>query len=133
MQEYTTKVDWWIATLLVGSLLFCIAFGIYLLLTRDPLLGTVSMAIGLFMTTLIILIGIPCKYILDDDRLVVRSGRLTHIIPYADITDIVKTRSPLSAPAFSLRRIKIEHRKGFILISPKNRDSFIAELKARLG
>lgn len=131
MKEYTSKVDWWIATLLLGSLLFCIAFGIYLV-GKDPVIGVISLGVGIFMTLLIILIGIPCKYTLHDDRLVVQSGILKYTIEYEDITEIAKSLNPLSAPAFSLKRIKIKHRKGFILISPKDRDSFITDLKARL-
>lgn len=131
MKEYISKVDWWIATLLIGSLLFFIVFGIYLM-GKDPPLGMISIGIGIFMSALIKLIGIPCKYILYDDRLLVQSGILKYIIDYADITDVAKSRNPLSAPAFSLKRVKIKHRKGFILISPRNRDAFITDLKARL-
>ena len=128
---YFSKVDWWIAAILAGTLLFCLALGIYLF-NKDPLVGMASLAIGLFMTTLIVLIGIPCKYTLFDEFLEVQAGILKHVIRYEDITEITKTRNPLSAPAFSLKRIKIRHGKKFILISPKDRDEFINDLKARM-
>ncbi len=130
MTVYYSKVDWWIAAILSGSILFCLALGLYLL-GNDPLGGVICLGIGVFMTLVIVLLGIPCKYTLYDDHLVVQAGIAKYTILYADIADVTKSRNPLSAPAFSLKRVKIQLKKKYVLISPKNRDAFIADLNSR--
>jgi len=45
------------------------------------------------------------------------------------ITQIKETNNPLSAPAASLDRLKIKHSKGCMLISPKDKQGFIASLQ----
>jgi hypothetical protein len=44
------------------------------------------------------------------------------------ITDIAPSRSLWSAPAMSLRRVKVSYRGRFMLVSPRERERFIAEL-----
>jgi len=52
-------------------------------------------------------------------------------VPIGEITSIPPTQSPLSSPACSLGRLRIEYgRSRSILISPKNREDFLRELEA---
>jgi hypothetical protein len=50
------------------------------------------------------------------------------------IHGVEKSRNPLSAPTLSLNRIAIRDASGKLLalVSPQNRDVFIADLQARL-
>ena len=131
-KEYPSRVDWWIAALVIGSVIFCLGLGIYLLWV-DRIAAFILFGITLVMVVVTLLLAIPCRYILYDDHLLVQSGVIKYTIPYSDIRKIEKSSNPLSSPAMSLRRIKITRSKGFILISPPDRDQFIQELQARLG
>jgi hypothetical protein len=67
------------------------------------------------------------------EQLVVRGGILRYRIPYADITDIAPSREIWAAPALSLQRVEISHGPGrFALVSPRERERFIAELEKRV-
>ncbi|MDP7060376.1 MAG: PH domain-containing protein [Candidatus Marinimicrobia bacterium] len=54
-------------------------------------------------------------------------------IEYVDIVNAEKSSNLLAAPAFSLKRVKISLKRGFALVSPKDRDDFISELEKRTG
>ena len=66
-----------------------------------------------------------------DDHLLIQSGILKKRIKYEDILSFEKSFNLLAAPAFSLKRVKIKLRKGFDLVSPKDRDDFILELERK--
>lgn len=71
-------------------------------------------------------------YIIDGNELKVRSGFIINItIDINKITKIVPTRSILSSPAVSLDRLEIFYnRYDSVLVSPKDKEGFIAGLKA---
>lgn len=79
------------------------------------------------------IVGFSCHYTLEADHLRVQSGVVRWRIPYADITDVQASRSPWAAPALSLRRVKISYRGRFQLVSPRERERFIDELRARVA
>jgi hypothetical protein len=61
--------------------------------------------------------------------LVVRSGPFKWCIPIADITSITPTSNPLSSPALSLDRLRIEYGRGHLLmISPRDKEQFVRDL-----
>lgn len=129
---FYSRIDWWIAGLVIGSILFCIVLGIYLL-QADRWAAYILLGVTLLMITLTLLLAIPCRYILEQDHLLVQSGLIKYVIPYADIRKIERSNNPLSSPALSLRRVKISRSKGFLLVSPLDRDLFIKELAARVA
>jgi hypothetical protein len=65
---------------------------------------------------------------------VVRSGQLRWRVPLAAIQAVHPTRSPLSAPALSLDRLRVEYRvngrQKQIVISPADRAGFYDSLVA---
>ena len=129
---YYSRVDWWIVGLIAGSIIFCIGLAIYLL-GVDPKAAYMLFGIDALMVLIVMLLVFPCKYTLDNDHLLVQSGVIKYRVPYSDIRKIEKSNNPLSSPALSLRRIKITRSKGFILISPPDRDQFIKVLSDKLG
>ena len=131
-QVYYSRVDWWIAALVVGSVLFCFVLGFYLL-RADRTSAFILFGITALMVVITLLLVIPCAYTLFDDHLLVQSGVIRYKIPYTDIRKIEKSSNPLSSPALSLRRVKITKKKGFLLISPPDRDQFIKDLSTMLG
>ncbi len=130
MQHYKSAVDWWLAVILAACPLYCIVMGLYFLAVA-PEAALYSILAGLLVAGITILF-LPCRYTLEEDHLFIRSGIYKQRIPYRSIKDVSFTSSPLSAPAFSLKRLRIEHDRGTVLISPAKREAFIEALKAKL-
>lgn len=65
-----------------------------------------------------------------DDRLVVKCGILeTFEINIHDIEWVRKTTELTNAPALSIQRLEISYKGGRILVSPKDREKFVADLR----
>lgn len=79
-----------------------------------------GIAIGLFT--------IPCKYTITEKEIKIKCGLYKDRIQIKKIRKVFPTKNPLSAPALSLKRIKIETDYSSYLISPKDREGFIEEL-----
>jgi hypothetical protein len=71
------------------------------------------------------------EYTIDGNKLNVRAGLLyRRIIDIGSITKIYETNNPISSPAASLDRLGINYKNGgSILVSPKDKQGFIAALK----
>jgi hypothetical protein len=79
---------------------------------------------------------LPMKYGITDTEIVVRHGLVRQRIPLADITEVRPTSNPLSAPALSLDRLRIQFGEGFFksaMISPRDKGRFLDELAAKAG
>ena len=90
--------------------------------------------LGLVINGLVIL-GIAAlfrttTYVLSDEGLEIRCGLSRQFIHWKDIRSVKYTSNPISAPAFSFKRIHISYGKtGCVLISPHTRESFMNELQ----
>ena len=118
-------LDAWLVLLLAGALA----------LSLTPLLHepwTAAAAAGLALAVLVLLAW-PCSYNLAPDRLLIRSGLRRKAIPYARMRGARPSCNPLAAPACSLRRLRIDLDRGYVLISPVDRERFPAELQARIA
>ena len=129
---FRTKVDAWlwpiVAFVFVGPFA-SLGAGVWALTARRP-------DAFVFFLTAVLLLGVlaiawPVTYTLADDELVVRFGLARVRVAYAAITAVAPSRNPLSAPAWSLDRLRIDHDGGFLLISPRDRDAFVAALSSR--
>lgn len=94
--------------------------------------------VTLFILTLLRVTAWPVRYVIDDEVLVVRSGFITYRIVLGSIVRVEPSRSWLSSPAWSLDRLRIVFRAGrgletALMISPKDKDAFIASLEAVAG
>ncbi|SFW12961.1 PH domain-containing protein [Nitrosovibrio sp. Nv17] len=73
-------------------------------------------------------------YTLTRKELRVRCGPFFWIVPLETIHAVVPTRSPLSSPALSLDRLRIDYGHGnALMISPRDKEDFLRELGARRG
>jgi hypothetical protein len=71
-------------------------------------------------------------YTVTGHELRVRSGPFRWRIRIDDIRGVAPTRSPLSSPALSLDRLRIDYGTGnAIMISPRDRDAFLRTLAER--
>lgn len=76
-------------------------------------------------------IALTTRYTLTSDHLAIRSAFLNSRIPLRTIRRVRPTSTILSAPALSLDRLEITHDAGIAVISPADRERFLAEIRAR--
>ncbi|TWU20656.1 hypothetical protein Pla52o_45350 [Novipirellula galeiformis] len=127
--RYESAFDLWLLMLLMLSPVVAVVIGSYLMVNDRP--GDASLLFLAGVVTLVVqgIFVVPCRYTILEDAVSVRCGILCYQIPIADIQKIETSSSLKSAPALSLRRVRIETAKREYLVSPKDRDGFIATLK----
>jgi len=134
-RTYPSKVDTWVG-LLLGVSAVALIGAVILAIREGEVLALVVLSISIAVYAAVIFgIGFPCRYTLTSDALLIQSGFLRFRLPYAEITGAELSRSPLSAPAWSLQRVKIHTGSsvGFQLVSPVDREAFLDELLQRVG
>jgi hypothetical protein len=131
-ETFPTKVDAWLVLAAVGGIAAALAGAIAALETA-PAESLFGLTVTAFTVLLVSLVGIPCEYTLADDHLLIRSGVVRWRIPYAEITAVAPSRSLWAAPAMSLRRVKVSYRGRFQLVSPRERERFMDELRVRVA
>ncbi|MDD3762969.1 MAG: PH domain-containing protein [Nevskiales bacterium] len=131
-QTYKSKVDTWLGVVLVGVMVGCLVAFFVSVRSGD------AAAVLAALPILVIGAGLPgwllasTHYTLGDTTLSVRSGPLRWEVPIRAIRDITPTSSPLSSPALSLDRLRIDYGQGrSVMISPKDKRRFIQALEAR--
>lgn len=129
---FRSKVDAWLGAILIAAPILAVAS----ILRSAVQEGS---AVILFLALLAVLpVGLPlwllCSthYTLTAKALDVRCGPLSWHVPLKDIRSVQPTRSPLSSPALSLDRLRIDYGLGrSIMISPSDRERFLRELEDR--
>lgn len=118
MKIYKSKLDLWLLAVMV------IALG-------GPIVGAIldkEFWLSLLFVAIAVVVAIMfyyTRYTLDGENLIIYRTK----IPIRSIRKIYKTRNPISSPALSINRIAICYNKyDEVLISPKDREDFIAEL-----
>ncbi len=126
---YRSAIDLWVPVLLLMTPITA-AFFAFILIRQ----GRAADAMTLFLmgAGLLLVTGmftLPCRYTILEDALSIRCGVLFYQIPFADIRRVERSASLRSGPALSVRRVLVETNKRKYLVSPKNRDAFIADLQ----
>lgn len=131
MKTYPSKVDWWFAAGMLIAPVIVLIGGVAII--GSSLIGAlICILTSLFMISIMFLLSYPCSYTITNRSLVIRSGAFNEeSIPLSQIRDATLSSNPLAAPALSLKRVKISLQSGYRLISPTNREQFIAELLSR--
>jgi hypothetical protein len=129
-QVYPSATDLWLMALLYAGPVLLGVLGLYCIIDqRDAeAMTTLMMSVGLIGLNL--LLTRPCRYTLTEDTLNVRCGMFSQTIALKDIASAELSSSWLSGPALSLRRVRIRTSKKSVLVSPVDREQFIADLLA---
>ncbi len=122
---YKSRVDLWIVLLLV----LIYAGILYEGIVQENELAWVF---GIFLTLVLRLTALPCRYTLMPDHVLVRCGVQRWEIPYKEIKSMRSSYNPATAPALSLRRLEIRHGPQLTLISPPSPSEFAIEVRARM-
>ena len=131
---FTSKIDLWLALLMLGSSLLLILAPVWEWMYNDSSISRI-LFISLFAmpsAILLLLIFFNVKYSLSEDKLFVKNGFSTQSFSLKDITHITPTNSLLSAPALSLDRIEVRYKGGSIVISPKDKVRFYHAIQERV-
>jgi hypothetical protein len=131
-RTFRSRIDAWLVVLMAGAAAAPLLAAGWLLL-HGEWRGVVVLTLwGLVTTLLLGALTQPLRYMFWTDRLHIQSGWLAWDLPYPALRRAAPSRNPLSAPAWSLRRIKITSVDGSsILVSPDDEKSFMDELAAR--
>jgi hypothetical protein len=132
---FSSKIDLWIVILVLVPVAACAwALAAYWnpLLARGWLVAVlvaVPLAAGILLPLWFV---VSLRYFLSDETLRVRCGPFHWRIPIHEITAVNPTPEPLSSPAMSMDRLRIEYGSGHALtISPEHKDEFLRQLDHR--
>lgn len=128
--RFNSAFDWWLfPAVIVAPVLVAVPIG---LVTDEPT-GAVSVGAGLgvLLAGMIAYFTRGTTYFISDRYLTIRSGGLETILDLAWIREVKPTRSLWLAPCRSLHRVRITYTHGQVEVSPRDRESFMAELDHR--
>lgn len=131
MLSFPSKVDLWLAAVLVLATL--VAISVAVAATVSAGMG----GLGAWVTPVIMLVVFravvwPIRYDVDPEQLVIHFGFFRKRVPVHEIARVTPSRNPLSSPALSLDRLRIDYRKGkCVLISPADRAGFALAIRDR--
>ena len=126
MKKQKSKVDTWLVLVVIGIVVACSLP--FILVDEAPLIGLVINGVVLLVLADMI---VNTAYVIDGRTLTIRCGLLMkEQCDIMDITAVRPTRTPVSSPAMSLDRLELKLRGRSIIISPKDKERFVDDLRA---
>lgn len=128
---YRSKVDIWLFVVLAFAALAALYSA-----AQTMAAGTTG---SILVAVLVALVGVglplwllfSTRYTLEAAYLLAQSGPFKWVVPLADIKSITPSNNPLSSPALSLDRLRIDYGKGrMLLISPRDKEQFLQDVEA---
>jgi hypothetical protein len=136
MHWYRSKVDWWIGILLCIPPVAAVVTNFSLLMGEKSDEWPAGAIVAVVVLGIYVGLVFPMRYGLGNGQVVIRSGLLRQKLAMSDIVEVHPTHNPLSSPALSLDRLRIQFGKGFfkgVMISPAERHQFLDELAQLAG
>ncbi|MBS3901676.1 MAG: PH domain-containing protein [Dethiobacter sp.] len=121
---FLSKYDWWLTAIIISGILL-LAFSA--LGSSSSVIVFINTGISIFICWVFFGTG----YRVLDEKLIIRGGPVKWTVALSDVTSIKPSRSLLSAPASSMDRLEIRHKKGAVIISPKDKEGFLKLMKER--
>ena len=127
---YPSAIDLWIAVVLIMSPMFAAAIGVYAW-TEGERDGAIILLITACATLLLTLgLTIPCRYTIEEEDLHVRCGIISYRIPLKTVERVEPSRTWVSGPALSMKRVMVFTKFRNYVLSPADREGFIADLSS---
>lgn len=126
-KKFKSKVDSWIAVLIVALVLMDLVFIVTLAMQPGSPAGkTGAILVCIAVMALIASLALRTHYTVDRNDLRIVSGPFRWTVPIDQITSVTPTRTLLSSPAMSLDRLRIEYGKFRpMIVSPDDKDGFL--------
>jgi len=129
---FPSKVDAWLAAIVVVAAVAALCVTGALLVSDVPSRLPLAVFLGAIGGVLPLWVMGATRYIVGPGELRIVSGPFRWRVPLSEIRAVAPTRNPLSSPALSLDRLRIEYGRGkWIMISPRDRQAFVSELRRR--
>jgi hypothetical protein len=129
--EFRSKVDAWLVLVLVAAAVAALVTAGAALRQASGMALLAPVGVVAVGAALPIWILASTAYVVESGTLRIRSGPFTWRIPVSSITSIKPTSSPLSSPALSLKRLRVEYGTGkSILVSPADQQAFIRAIES---
>lgn len=126
---HASKVDAWLVV--VTALTSVASAAAAVVMIREGGVPTIV----LLPVTLLLGAGLPLwillgtRYELSPGRLLIRCGPFRWTVPLNEIRAVTPTRNPLSSPALSLDRLRIDYGRGSsVMISPRDQARFLEDM-----
>ena len=128
---YRSKTDAWLLAVLAIAIIVSLFAALTILSAGSPAAWAIAAFTAIIGAGLPLWLLLSTRYTLGHGQLVVQSGPFKWRIPVADITSVTPSSNPLSSPALSLDRLRIEYGRGSsLMISPRNKEQFVRDMKA---
>jgi hypothetical protein len=132
ISRYPTAIDAWLVAVILAAIVSTLVEAI-LIFPASPSGAFLALTVVVLMTGFVGSFSYPCEYLLEADHLLIRAGFARWRIAYDRISAVAPSRSLWAGPALSLRRVRIDYGRRFVLVSPRDREGFIAALTARVA
>ncbi|MCW5658428.1 MAG: PH domain-containing protein [Burkholderiaceae bacterium] len=123
---FRSKVDAWLVLVLVAAAVVALAAAGAAFRQTSGMALLAPVAVVAIGAALPIWILVSTAYVVESRTLHIRSGPFSWRIPVSSITSIKPSRSPISSPTLSLKRLRVEYGTGkSILVSPADQQAFM--------
>jgi membrane protein YdbS with pleckstrin-like domain len=125
-KRFKSKIDRWLLFLLVAVMVFeVVIMSIAATQVNSSVEATVLIVAALAIVALLGSMLVGTHYTVAGNTLRVACGPFRWKVPIDSIEKVEATRSPLSSPALSLDRLRINYGKRRIMVSPSDRAGFL--------
>jgi len=125
-KRFKSKIDRWLLYLLIAVMVFeVVVMSIAATQAKQPGEAIAMIVAALAIVALLGSMLVGTHYTVDGDTLRVACGPFRWKVPIAAIESVEATRNPLSSPALSLERLRIQYGKRRIMISPADKAGFL--------
>jgi hypothetical protein len=127
---FRSKLDAWLAAVVVVPAVVALGIAATLLVSDMPARWPIALLLGALGGVLPLWVIGATRYTVGDGELRIVSGPFRWRVALRDIRTVRPTRNPLSSPALSLDRLRIEYGASkWIMVSPRDQDAFVRALR----
>jgi hypothetical protein len=137
---YRSKIDWWLGLVISVGVLVILSSSVALLVNppQDDVPAIWIALAMLLMAAFMVWILFSVRYTVTATDLLVRAAFLRWRVPLDQITEVYPTHNPLSSPALSLDRLRVNYKRPsrrtwWVMISPKEKEQFLDDLAKAAG
>ena len=127
---YKSKMDTWLLVIVVSAMTMSVLGTVFAIVVSPAAwwIAAVTLPLGIGLP---IWLFLGTSYTVAAHELLIKGGPLKWRVPIADITGITATSNPISSPALSLDRLRIDYGRGkSVMISPRDKTALIEQIEA---